>query len=389
VPDAYEEGVSCAKLKGYNPSVILLRDGEEYSAPAPDNTVVSEQIQRSADVQPNVLSGFVVDTSGSMKENIQNDSGRLLSRLEGVQLALASAARSLRTRLASAPLSGEFRAFVYAFGLRANNGVGDLISVVRAADQLDLAAEVERRRIRYEAEARRAASQYSGLASLARSAGFGGLVDSATETAKAHAAEKIASEIVGLLLRRAGEIGDSTVTAEELARIWKAEGTGPNFKDIEPLIYGATPMRAAAIEIASRFKRTPRRENGDEQRFLFVISDGEPTDGDPRDVFAEIRSAGINIVSCFVTGVDIADPRVLWARPQEGWSDGARLMFDIAAPIDDRGPFARCLLSRGWELESGARLFVQVNHSTVLEEFIRIAESFASDAGGYLLPEGR
>lgn len=389
VPDAYEEGMSCAKLKGYNPSIILLREGEEYSAPKSDDKIVPEQIQRAADGQLNVLSGFVLDTSGSMRENIRNDSGRLLSRLESVQLALASVSRSLRGRFASASFSGEFRAFVYAFGLRANNGVGDLISVVRAADQLDLAAEVERRRIRYEAEARRTASPYSDLLSLARSVGFGGLVDGATEAAREHVTEKIANEVVGLLLRRASEIGDSTATVEELAQIWKAESTGPNFKDIEPLIYGATPMRAAAIEIAARFKRTERSQNGHEQRFLFVVSDGEPTDGDPRDAFSEIRNGGVDIVSCFVTGLDIADPRVLWASPQEGWSDGARLMFDIAATIDDRGPFARCLMSRGWELEPGAKLFVQVNHSTVLEEFISIAESIASEASGDFLPEGR
>ena len=155
------------------------------------------------------------------------------------------------------------------------------------------------------------------------------------------------------------------------------------------MIYGATPMRAAAVEIASRFKRMPPGVAGDERRFLFVISDGDPTDGDLRRVFSEIRDTGIDIVSCFVTDSDIADPRILWANPQLGWSNGARIMFDIATPIDDAGPFAKCLLSRGWELEAGAKLFVQVNHSAVLEEFVRIAESFASGAVGDLLPEGR
>jgi hypothetical protein len=141
--------------------------------------------------------------------------------------------------------------------------------------------------------------------------------------------------------------------------------------------------------LASRFNRIARMPNIGEERFLFVISDGEPTDGDPRSAFSEIRNAGVSIISCFVTDADIADPRVLWAKPQSGWSEGARLMFDIAAPLDERGAFARCLLSRGWEIEAGARLFVQVNHSTVLEEFIRIAESFASRPSDSLLPEGR
>jgi hypothetical protein len=278
---------------------------------------------------------------------------------------------------------------VYAFGLRANAGVGDLISIVRAAEQLDLAAEVEKRRIKYEAEATRAASQYSDLANLARSAGFGRLVDGATEAARAQVTEKIAGEILELLLGRAREIGDSTVTADQLGRLWKSEGAGHSFDEIEALIYGATPMTAAAVGIASRFKRMVLGQNGSEQRFLFVVSDGEPTDGDPRPAFADIRNGGVEIVSCFVTGADIADPRILWAKPQVGWSEGARLMFDISTPIDDRGAFARCLLSRGWEIEAGAKLFVQVNHSTVLEEFIRIAESFASGTEDSLLPEGR
>ena len=389
VPDAYDEGISCAKLKGYCPSVILLRGGEGYVAPETPDPVPDQKIQRSAHEQTRILSGFLVDTSGSMKESIRNDIGRVLSRLEGVQMALQTMAHSLKARLNSAAAPDEFRAFVYAFGLRANNGVGDLISVVRAAEQLDIAAEIDKRRVRYEAEARRAASQYSDLANLARSAGFGRFVDGATEAARAQVADKIASEVLGVLLSRALEIGDSTVTAEELGNLWKSGGGGPSLGGIESIIYGATPMRAAAAEVAARFKRSVSNGSGDEQRFLFVVSDGEPTDGDPRPAFSEIKSSGVEIVSCFVTSADIADPRVLWAKPQAGWSAGALLMFDIATQIDDRSPFARCLLSRGWELEAGAKLFVQVNHSTVLEEFIRIAESFASSRTDVLLPEGR
>jgi hypothetical protein len=64
-------------------------------------------------------------------------------------------------------------------------------------------------------------------------------------------------------------------------------------------------------------------------------------------------------------------------------------MFDIASPIDETGPFARYLLGQGWAIERGARLFVQVNHSTVLEEFVRMIGTQLSDAGVELLPEGR
>ena len=64
-------------------------------------------------------------------------------------------------------------------------------------------------------------------------------------------------------------------------------------------------------------------------------------------------------------------------------------MFEIASPIDERGTFARYLLGQGWAIEPGARLFAQVNHSTVLEEFVRMIGSQLSGAGVDLLPEGR
>ncbi len=62
-------------------------------------------------------------------------------------------------------------------------------------------------------------------------------------------------------------------------------------------------------------------------------------------------------------------------------------MFDIASPVDERGPFARYLLGQGWLIEPGGRLFVQVNHSSVLEEFASMIGSQLT--GGDLLPQGR
>lgn len=388
VPDAYDEGVSRAKLKGCDPGVILLRGGEERCAPQPSPAASSPNVQRSVKAESAFLVGFALDTSGSMKESIRNDYGRSLSRLESVQDAIRDTALSLQDRLLADDRSDAVKLFLYGFGLRVNEGIGDLISFARAARTIDISSETARVRARYEAEASRMQSQYGGLADLLRGSGFGGMVQQATEAAKTMAAENAAREVIGPVLAEAGRIGDSTVSPRDLAEVWDSDGPMGNADALQSLIYGSTPMKAAAEEIAQRFARTGRTSDS-EQRLLILVSDGEPTDGDPREEFAKIRDGGVDIVSCFVTGADIADPRVLWAKPQPGWSDGAQLMFEVASHLDSRTQFARSLLSEGWEIEAGAKLFVQVNHSKVLKEFVRIAESFVLNTQDSILPAGR
>jgi len=390
-PDAYKEGLSCARLKGYAPDVVLVRRGEIYVAGnrAPEDAHAT----RRAEVVQGVLVGVALDTSGSMRESIRNESGGALSRLESARQAIEKIGRSVQLHLqqrASKLEHDVFRLFAYAFGLRVG-GVGDLFSFVRASKQIDIKSEIARRRQKYEAEARQHASGYGGWADLARGYGLGAIVESVTDAARSQAErsirERIVGEISGLLQRRAEEIGDTTLTADELVGMWNG-GAATTLDDVEPLIYGTTPMTAASAVIEARFARTKASRDG-EQRILLVLSDGEPTDGDPRPRFEAIRKSGVVVISCFVTPDDVADPRLLYGTPQLSWSGGARLMFDIASPSDERGPFARYLLGQGWALEPGARLFVQVNHSEILEEFVRTIGSQLSDAGVDLLPEGR
>jgi hypothetical protein len=388
VPDAFAEGVSCAKLKGFSPPVVLLRKGEQY---IPSKVAVAGAAVRSApppETTESLLLGIALDTSGSMQDNIYNNSGRRLSRLESVEAALEGLGAKIEAQLAGHPdCLANFRVFIYAFGIRAGSGVADMISMVRAARVIDLNSEIEKRRIKYEAEASQSASAYGGLASLARQFGYGSLVDATVDAITSQVKNRIVAEVGQLILNAALRIGDSTATARELTELWKTNRAGASAENVEPLIYGDTPMRAAAEQIAARLKR--ERPTDSERRILLVISDGEPTDGNPTGAFDDIRKAGVDVVSCFVTDADLVDPRVLWREPQPGWTHGARLMWEIASPIDEAGPFAKFLLDQGWQIEPGAKLFVQANHSTVVEEFFSVAGSHFSDTGRDFLPRGR
>ena len=59
------------------------------------------------------------------------------------------------------------------------------------------------------------------------------------------------------------------------------------------------------------------RDNS-ENKMLFVLSDGDPTDGSNEDnvkikqIISELREAGVKVVSCFVTRSTGIDPKRLY-----------------------------------------------------------------------------
>jgi len=390
VPDAYEEGLSTVRLKGMTIDAILLRKGEEY-APATDMAggAAPPQARSSDGVAIRSLFGIAVDTSGSMQESINNRAGPATSRFTEVKSALADVAAQVQGEL-KARAKGQqdsFQVFLYGFGLRVGSGVADLASLWAAAQQIDLNREIQLRKSRYEAEARRQAAQYSGLASLARSYGLGGLVASVTSAAEDSVRERIVGEVANLVLDKAADIGETILTAGQLAALFDQAPVSSDTGILDHVLYGATPMASVAAQLRDRFRRSASLDF--DLRTLLLISDGESTDGDPRAAFQDIRESGVNVIACFVTNGDVANPRVLRGAPVPGWTDSARLMWDVASPIDERGPAAQYLLSNGWAIEKNAKLFVQVNHSDVLREFSRMAASHFTSSNQAALPRGQ
>ena len=81
------------------------------------------------------------------------------------------------------------------------------------------------------------------------------------------------------------------------------------------------------------------------------------------------------MVCCLITHKNIANARSLHEIPHREWGEGATLMFHMASPVDRESVFARFLSELGWEIPARPRLFVQLNNSEVLNEFIRIVLS--------------
>lgn len=394
IPSCYEEGILCCELKGLKSRAVLLRDGE---APKPAGVIQLEEDTpgRSATLEKarRLLLGVALDTSGSMRSRIQNHQRGALSRLSSAKSGLVRLARHIG-REVKAPATDQAevdssRVFVYAFGLRGRL-LADLLSLIKAAEQVDIHQIVENRKREIEDEARRRYGGAAHLASMAKDFGLGGLVDQMERSARAGvesaAREEIAQEVFTMLLGEAERLGDTIVGVSELVRLLDNRGGRDFIDELEALIYGDTPMKALACEVLERFERTPPLEN--EDRVFLLLSDGEPTDDDPLPILVQLRERGVTVITCYVTDVDVANPKLLLAAPEPHWPEGARLMFDAASEIEESGPFANYLLRKGWAIEPRARLFVQVNHSDVLDEFVQIVGSTVR-SNQHLLPEGR
>jgi len=162
--------------------------------------------------------------------------------------------------------------------------------------------------------------------------------------------------------------------------------------EAQQLIFGNTPMRACFGEVSSRFVREQGKPSNwlkrlfgqpvpKEERVLLVVSDGEPTDGDPTEYVDAMKKSGIYVACAYITDRDVREPRHLPATEEANWPEGARLLFRLASLVDSADAtltrahpsWRRALEQSGWTAPPGARLFVQVNHSEVLADFMRVA----------------
>ena len=183
--------------------------------------------------------------------------------------------------------------------------------------------------------------------------------------------ERILMENKQRLSNQIAEIGDVTMSIEELIDKISERQNDDNQEEIKYLIYGNTPMRKAFEIIEARFERERKLLPPAAAAFLFILSDGEPTDGSPLVIASDLKKSGVTIISCFVTDEDVMRPRLLYREKESDWKEGAKLMFDISSMDTKNSEMIQFLKERKWTLPLKSKLFVQINHSEILEEFLQ------------------
>lgn len=154
----------------------------------------------------------------------------------------------------------------------------------------------------------------------------------------------------------------------------------------EELIYGGTPMTKGISE-AFRIIET---NYGKKNKLLFIISDGESTDGNPTGITIE-KSTRLNvkIASLFFSRESYFTKELYYSLPNRNNyynyyslsmipnrnnDNGERTLFNISSELDSNNFLCKFFQNRGWKIpaEGKCRLFFQSNNSKIINEFIDI-----------------
>lgn len=274
-----------------------------------------------------LLMGVAIDVSGSMQTAIQNEEGDQRNRLAVVLDAVRDLSRRYRSVgespevVASATLA---KLFAYGFGF---------------ADR---------------------ALKYGKLGALAQRF----IKDSPPIPARVfRGAVRDLFEVAG--------IESHTLTLKEIDSQWQTIES--RLWDQRMDLFGATQMRAALEMIAERFNSEFASYPSLPHSVLFLISDGKSKDGSPLEACRSIAGRGTIILSCYLTDQDVTEPRRLYSRPQPGWPEGADTLFRCSSAIEEDSILLPVLREKGWLAEEGDRLFVQMNQSILVSEFVSFA----------------
>ena len=140
---------------------------------------------------------------------------------------------------------------------------------------------------------------------------------------------------------------------------------------IKPYIFGGTPMCNALNDAVVIY------ECSADPKVLFLLSDGHPSDGDPRPIASRLRDMGVIILTCFLTSHYIANPRRLFDSKESLHDSGKQALFDLSSTMKNVQKPLSYLIDANWELPpSGeSRLFIQANSLDVVNEFCDIVVS--------------
>ena len=146
---------------------------------------------------------------------------------------------------------------------------------------------------------------------------------------------------------------------------------------IEPYIYGGPPLIQAMRHSVDLFSHS---EFANHKKLLFILSDGQPTDGwDPP--VEELSYLGVTIVSCFITHEGLSDPRHLYSHQDESWGAAAKFMFNMSSIVTTQNIPRTMFLKKGWKIDienNETRLFFNLHPDVIKDVCDMIREGVLS-----------
>lgn len=176
------------------------------------------------------------------------------------------------------------------------------------------------------------------------------------------------SELLDKLLDTTRDSSSSSGSTESSTTIRKL------FDYIKPFIYGGTPMVEALQHAKEIFDQAK-----DDQKILFILSDGSASDGEPFPISEDLRKSDVTIIGCFLTSNPINYPKcLLYAKDPEWentiWDKGVKKLFDMCSSGHNTEIPVTYFVDAKWDLpvEGESQLFLQANSLDMVDEFCNI-----------------
>ena len=138
-------------------------------------------------------------------------------------------------------------------------------------------------------------------------------------------------------------------------------------ENIEPFIYGETPLNTSLNQALYIFSSALYKEN---RKFLFVLSDGMPTDRG-RPPSEKLKHLDVQTVSCYITSNYIENPRQLFSTQRTNWDKATKFMFNLSSEKKTQESPRTVFVKKNWNVEETnnmTKLFLQINHPDLLRD---------------------
>ncbi len=141
---------------------------------------------------------------------------------------------------------------------------------------------------------------------------------------------------------------------------------------------GPSLLKEAMQQIFDRFCKELERPVY-KHPLLFLISDGKvPYEEGIRAmaISDQIKQLGIEVVSCYVESTNITQPKEFYGEHEQNWPLEAQLLFQLSSRFSTSNQLLfnakTQLLNKGWIVPENAHLFIQMNHSEMLDELLDV-----------------
>jgi len=142
------------------------------------------------------------------------------------------------------------------------------------------------------------------------------------------------------------------------------------YKRLEPFIYGGTPLMKSLRQAVDLFREYHQ------YKLLFILSDGDPSDGiyPPSRQLADL---GVTVVCCYITQRPIAEPRRLYSSERSEWEQAAKFMFRMSSSIPTQKIPRTVFVKKDWKIDidnNKTYMFFQINNPAIIKEVCDLAK---------------